>query len=207
VRAAAAAEAAFGAARGLGWFVYVTVGTGISSCLVQHGGPLPGARGNALVLASALERSRCVRCGAENEITLEALASGPGLVHEYDQVRTGAATRAEDVLAAAAAGDADAVRVVSRACETLGARLGWLANVLDPEAIVLGGGLGLGLVRAFLAPLAAAARSAIWAPDSRSIPIVAAALGTDAGIVGAALGAARQVKMLSTSNQDEGRVG
>ena len=53
VRAGALAEAMFGAGRGYRLFVYVTVGTGISSTLVQDGRPFAGARGNALILASS----------------------------------------------------------------------------------------------------------------------------------------------------------
>ena len=51
--------------------------------------------------------------------------------------------RAEDVLAAAGTGDPDAVRVVRDAGEAVGAGVGFLVNVLDPEAVVVGGGLGL----------------------------------------------------------------
>ena len=52
VRAAALAEACYGAGAQFNLFCYVTVGTGISYCFVQEGKPLAGARGNALVLAS-----------------------------------------------------------------------------------------------------------------------------------------------------------
>ncbi len=52
VRAHALAEAVFGAGRGHDTFVFASVGTGISSCLVQQGVPYAGARGNALVLAT-----------------------------------------------------------------------------------------------------------------------------------------------------------
>jgi len=53
VRAAALAEAIFGAGRTFTLFAYITVGTGISYCLVQEQVPFAGARGNALILASA----------------------------------------------------------------------------------------------------------------------------------------------------------
>jgi glucokinase len=53
VRAAALAESMFGAGRGLGSFLYVTVGTGISHTFVLAGRPFAGARGNALLFASS----------------------------------------------------------------------------------------------------------------------------------------------------------
>src|SRR5215217_2359035 len=63
VRAAAVGEARYGAGGEFSTFIYVTVGTGISSCLVQDGRPFAGARGNALVLASAPLSSICPHCG------------------------------------------------------------------------------------------------------------------------------------------------
>ena len=53
VRAAAVGEAIFGAGRGHPLFVYMTVGTGISYCLMQNGRPLKGAKGNAITMASS----------------------------------------------------------------------------------------------------------------------------------------------------------
>jgi glucokinase len=74
------------------------------------------------------------------------------------------------------------------AADHLGALLGLLVNMLDPQAILLGGGLGLapGLYRD---RLAAAARAHVWADACRGLPILPAALGADAGLIGAALAA------------------
>jgi glucokinase len=76
VRAAAFGEGRYGAGRAFDPFVYVTVGTGISSCLVQGGQPFAGARGNALVLASAPLTLPCLTCGAMVRHVLEEYASG-----------------------------------------------------------------------------------------------------------------------------------
>lgn len=180
VRAAARAEARLGAGRGYRLFVYVTVGTGISHALVQDGRPYAGARGNALVFASAPVSARCGVCGAWVRSVLEATASGPALAAACG------AGRAEDVLAAASGGDARAEAVVRDAAEALGSGVGWLVNVLDPEAVVVGGGLGLagGL---YWEALVDAARRHVWAEAARALPIVRAELGGDAGMVGAAL--------------------
>jgi glucokinase len=64
VRAAALAEANLGAGRPFRVFVYVTVGTGISCCLVQDGKPYAGARGGALFFASSPMTTTCTECGA-----------------------------------------------------------------------------------------------------------------------------------------------
>lgn len=185
VRAAALAEALFGAGRLFRDVVYVTVGTGISHCLVRDGQPYAGARGNALIFASAPFSVTCTVCGAAQRPVLEEIAAGPALVAHYNRRRPGAAVSARDVTDAAALGDPVAVEVVRGAGEALGVGVGFLVNVLDPEAVIVGGGLGLagGLYWQCFEP---AARRHIWADNTRDLPIMAAALGVDAGVVGAA---------------------
>ena len=116
--------------------------------------------------------------------TLEQLASGPALVERFARLG-GRSKCGEDVLAAASAGDTRAVGVVRSAAEALGAAVGWLVNVLDPDAVVIGGGLGLseGLFRE---TLRASSHRHIWSDLHRDLPILPALLGADAGIVGAA---------------------
>ena len=185
VRAAALAEARYGAGRDLDPFVYVTVGTGISSCLVQGGRPFAGARGNALVLTTGPITLTCPHCGAPVRTVIEEVAAGPALVTRYNQ-RSGAGhVRAEAVLAAAEDGDPVAVDMVRSGGEALGVAVGWLVNVLDPAAIVVGGGLGTaqGL---YWSSFVDACRDHIWAESSRRLPIRQAQLSTDAGVIGAA---------------------
>jgi glucokinase len=192
VRAAALAEALLGAGRAYRLFVYVTVGTGISSCLVQDGRPFPGARGNALVLASSPWSTVCPACGARGDQVLEEFASGPALVTRYNQVGSQTTTRAEEVLKAVEKGDPVAQEVARTAGEALGNSVGLLVNVLDPEAVIVGGGLGLagGL---YWDAFVAAARAHVWAEASRALPILPAALGVDAGLIGAAAGVWQRV--------------
>jgi len=185
VRAHAWAEAAWGAGRDLRQFVFVTVGTGISSCLVLDGRPYPGARGNALVLASSPTTTLCPVCGNEHWPPLEDYAGGPALVSRYNALAKAYTQRAEDVLAAAHEGDPRAHAVVITAARALGASLAWLVNVLDPNAVIVGGGLGTagGL---YWDTLVAGAREHIWAPATRQLPIVQARLGPEAALAGAA---------------------
>ena len=123
--------------------MYVTVGTGISSCLVQDGVPYAGARGNALILASSPLTTVCTTCDAVLRPVLEEYAAGPALVARYNRAAAGRMVRAEQVLAAARAHDHVAADVVFTAGEALGVSVGWLVNVLDPAAVIVGGGLGL----------------------------------------------------------------
>ncbi len=185
VRVGALAEAKFGAGVGYDLFCYITIGTGISYCLMQNGRPYLGARGNALMLASSPLTTQCTNCGTTLRPVLEEFASGPGLVASYRAVQGTTVTRGEDVLAAVQAGDAQAAAIVRHAGEAVGVSLGWLVNVLDPEALVIGGGLGTapGL---YWASLVTATRAHIWSDINRELPIVQAALGPDSGIIGAA---------------------
>ncbi len=184
-RAPALAEAMYGAGRPYRLFCYVTVGTGISSSLVMDGRPFAGARGNALVLATMPLSTVCTTCGAELHPVLEEFASGPALVARYNRLGGHAVEQGEAVLAAAAAGDPVAREVVGSGGDALGSSVAFLVNVLDPEALIVGGGLGMagGL---YWERFVASTRQHIYADNSRELPILHAALGVDAGLVGAA---------------------
>jgi len=185
VRTAALSEAVFGAGRGHSLFAYITVGTGISYCLMQDGKPLKGANGNAITLSSSPLSTVCTHCGAKLKPVLEEFASGPAIAKRFAQVRKSAVSTAEEVFRAASDGDPDAVEILVSAGQALGVSAAFLVNVLDPEIMVVGGGLGMagGLYwDAFLK----SCREHIFADNSRNLPIVTAKLGTDAGVVGAA---------------------
>jgi glucokinase len=140
------------------------------------------------VMASSPLSTTCTNCGAELHPVLEEIASGPAIVARYNALRPAAIEHGPDALAAAQAGDATARQVVETAGAALGNSVAFLANVLDPEAIVVGGGLGLagGLYwDAFID----ATRAHIWSETTRELPILPAALGGDAGIVGSAVAA------------------
>jgi glucokinase len=191
VRAAALAESRHGAGREFDSFAYVSIGSGISSTAVQDGVPLAGARGGALVLSSGSLGVPCAECSAWTEFVLEDYASGPALARRYAAATGHAVEGAEAVLAAANAGEPAAVQIVDSAADALGSSLGWLVNVLDPEAIVIGGGLGLARGR-FRERLIEATRKHIWNPAARGMPFVSAALGADAGLIGAAMTAGQR---------------
>ena len=189
VRAAALAEALFGAGRGNRLFVYVTVGTGISYCLVQDGRPFKGANGNAITMASSPLTTSCTHCGAKLRPVLEEFASGPAIAKRFAQAKK-AETQAErgaaeEVFRAASNGDKAAIEILTSAGEALGVSTAFLVNVLDPEMIVVGGGLGLagGL---YWDAFQKACREHIFADNSRGLPIVRAKMGIDAGLIGAA---------------------
>jgi glucokinase len=194
VRTPAFAEARYGAGKALSTFIYVTVGTGISYCLVQDGKPYTGTHGNALIFANSPLTTVCTKCGTILKPILEEFASGPALVRRYKQVLSAhrvqnkdaqSIRRTEEVLAAMNNGDPHAIEVVDSAAHALGVSVAWLVNVLDPEAIVVGGGLGTAGGR-YWEKFVASTREHIWSNASKDVPILKAMLGIDSGFIGAA---------------------
>jgi glucokinase len=184
-RTPAYAEARFGAGAAFRNFVYLTVGTGISHCLVLDGRPYRGAHGHAIICGSGILSMECENCGSDQKQVLEQYAAGPSLVARYNQNSGAAFASAQEVVAAARSGDKIAAQVVRSAAVSLGNTAGFLINILDPEALIVGGGLGLsgGL---YWSTFTASTREHIWSEESRDLPILKAGLGADAGIVGAA---------------------
>jgi glucokinase len=185
VRAAALAEAQLGAGRPFRLMVYVTVGTGISCCLVQDGKPYAGARGGALVFASSPLTTACTECGAELRPVLEEFASGPALARRFNHSAASPVENCEAVLAAAKAGDKTAAEVVRTGAEALGVSVAWLVNTLDPEAVIVGGGLGVA-GGPYWEHFVESTRRHIWSGEARALPIRMASLGAQAGMIGAA---------------------
>ncbi|MBI1840369.1 MAG: ROK family protein [Verrucomicrobia bacterium] len=190
VRAGALAEAYFGAGRALSSFLYITVGTGISCCLVIDGVPYTGTLGLTGTMAS-----NPMFCDGDDGrprrgLPLENYSAGPALVTRLNHLSPGAADSGHEVLALAASGHATAAHVVVSAAELLGCSIGHLVNTLDPAAVVVGGGLGIagGL---YWDAMVKAAREQIWSEFHRSLPIHTAQTGVDAGLIGAALRALR----------------
>ena len=89
-----------------------------------------------------------------------------------------------ELAAAASAGDALAVRAFDIGARALGSALGGIANVLSPEAIVVGGGLAA-MDEIWWAPLRAAVAAELI-PATAGIKLAKAELGQDAALIGAA---------------------
>ncbi len=184
VRGAALAEARFGHGAGLESFVFVSIGTGISCCFVLDGRPWAGANGAAILLGSGVLVDVPTVGPGPRDVPLEAYAGGPALVQRYRDAG-GVATSARDVLERSTL-DPVARDVAMSAGRALGRGLAELVNLLDPDAVVVGGGLG-SAAGPYRDAAVEAARAAIWADAARAVPIMPSAIGPQAGLVGAAL--------------------
>jgi glucokinase len=183
VRAAARAEAKFGAGAGSGIFLFVTVGTGISCCLMINGQPYLGAGGLTGTFASARGVFPANDGALSSSLPLEDFSSGPALAR-----RTGQPGDARKIIALAGMGQPLARETLRSGGFALGSAIAQLVNTLDPERVVVGGGLGCA-AGLFYDSAREAFYKHLWSPLHANVPITQAKLGPDAGIIGAALAA------------------
>ncbi|WP_219416264.1 ROK family protein [Pseudonocardia nigra] len=183
VRAGGLAEVRLGAARGAEDVVVVPIGTGIAAAVLVGGRPVVGGGyagelGHVVVDPSG---DPC-RCGSRG--CLEAVASAAAIARRY-RARSGrTADGAADVARRVADGDPDACAVWNEAIGFLADALATCVSLLAPEVVVVGGGLARS-GDLLLAPLRAALDARL--SFQRMPRLVRAALGDEAGCVGAAL--------------------
>jgi glucokinase len=197
---AALGEHRFGAARGARDAVMLTVGTGIGGGVIVEGELYRGASGAASEPGHMVIDFDGPPCqgNCPNHGCLETFASGTALAREGGEAadrspdsalaRERASGREIDgraVAEAALAGDRDAAEVVDEAARRLGAGISGLANIFEPEVIVLGGGVAMALGERMLAPAREELRSRALPPMNQT-PVRLAELGPEAGMVGAA---------------------
>ena len=209
---AAYAEHRFGAARGATNVVMLTIGTGIGGGLVLGGEPYRGSTGAAAELGHVVIDQSGPPCqgNCPNRGCVEAFASGTALgregriaaQHHPDSALGRARARGEEidgrlVTEAGIGGDGIAVEVLTTAGRRLGVALSSLANIFEPDLIVIGGGVSAA-GDLLLEPARAELRARALPPMNRT-PVVIAALGPDAGIVGAAEMALEEIAAVRAS--------
>jgi glucokinase len=182
VRAGGLAEARLGGGRGSRQLLFVAIGTGIAGAHIVNGDMLTGAHGSACELGHVVVRPGGPRCGCGQSGCVESLASAVSFEQRY-QAAAGRPARAADIIAAAGS-DPVAATVWRETVEVLADGLLVGVTMLDPDTIVLGGGLaeaGETLLQPLRDGLAARA-------TFHTVPrLVRAELGDEAGCIGAAL--------------------
>lgn len=192
--AAAIGEWRFGAGRGLRNFVYITVSTGIGGGVIADGRVLRGRRRLAAYLGHMITAPEGEVCTCGNRGCWEAQASGTALgdfarklaaqVPGSILAKLGDAVEARDVIGAARAGDTLALQLVAREAELLGIGIVNLLHLYSPEAVLIGGGVSNGFD--LLKPGVEQQIRERALPPFRDVPILAAHLGPNSGLVGAA---------------------
>lgn len=197
-QAAALAELRFGAARGLSSFVALTIGTGIGGGIVIDSRLVRGTHGFAGTLGHQAIRFDGRPCNCGRRGCLEAYVSTVALVDEYRQLDPSvpagepASTIARLIADRSIAGDPNARRAYSQLAGYLAEGVANICNLLDPEAIVLSGGLIEGQP-AFLDEVQQRAQSLLHFGAKRPPRLIHASAGRYAGVQGAAASAFDQL--------------
>lgn len=182
---AALGEARVGAGRGrTGIVLVVTLGTGLGGGIVIDGVPLRGSRGTGGEIGHAILHPHGLSSAKQKPGAFELYASATALLRRYRE-RGGEATEARGVVEAALEGDALAIETVSAMAEDLGIGLASASSLIAPDLILVGGGL-VALGDLLLEPTREAF-AAHALPLLARTPIEPAALGNQAGLVGAGL--------------------
>jgi glucokinase len=196
---AALGEHRIGAAVGCDHVVMLTIGTGIGGGLILGGRLYRGAIGSAAELGHTVIDADGPPCqgNCPNHGCIEVLASGTALAREAVRL---AAERPDSGLAAAAAegyalagplvtelahaGDAAAIEALELIGTRLGVAISSFINTFNPDVVVLGGGV-MAAGELILAPARAEVARRALSPSKDEVQIVAAELGSEAGMVGA----------------------
>jgi glucokinase len=190
VRAGGLAEARLGAGRGHAHVLFLAIGTGIAGAHVVHGRAFAGAHGAAGEIGHITVRPGGPICGCGGRGCLEAVASAAAIGRTYS-ARTGALATAADVARRCAAGEPAAAEVWAGAIDALADGLHTAITLYDPEVVVVGGGLAEA-GDTLLAPLDEALAAKLT--FQRRPRMVRAALGDEAGCLGAGLLALALIK-------------
>ena len=180
--AALLGEALAGAARGARVALMLTIGTGVGGAALIEGAILRGAAREHPEIGHLIVDPAGPECYCGSRGCLEALAAGPALA------RAGAEfgyADAEAVFAAAEAGVEPAQAIIVRSADAMETAVWSLVHTLLPEVILIGGGIGERHFALYREAAERAIARAVLAPAG-SIRVVKAALGNDAGMVGAA---------------------
>jgi glucokinase len=169
----------------------MTIGTGVGAGIVLEGRIWGGVRGFAGEIGHVSIRPDGLECPCGNRGCLETEVSARAILRRYREFSSdGDGLTPEEIYRRAAAGDEAARRAFIEAGTSLGLGLSLLINVLNPEMILIGGGI-MTAGDLLLGPAVAEAGRRSYRAAFEACTIRPTALGNDAGLVGAAARAAQ----------------
>jgi glucokinase len=184
VRAAGLAELELGAGRGLREILFVALGTGVAAAVITRGQVAAGATGRAGELGHLPVFPDGEWCACGQRGCTETYASAAALSRRYAAASGSGDVAAEDVISRAASGDPLAGKIFNDAITALGRALINYVLLMDPELILIGGGMGASGA-ALLDPLTRAVQAGLaWRPAPA---ILNGTFAGDAGRRGAGL--------------------
>ncbi len=192
----AVGEWAYGAGRGVHNLAYIKVATGVGAGLLLDGRTYRGATGSAGEIGHLTVDFDGELCTCGNRGCLETLASGPAIARRAQQaVSAGKLTQlslqnngrpitAQDVAAAASQGDLVSQQIIAEAGEQLGVAIANLVNLINPNMVVVGGGVAQ-IGDLFLEPVRREVQRRSLPASVRAVQITTALLGRRSSILGA----------------------
>lgn len=196
VRAMALAEKWFGNAKGLSDFIYLNLGTGIGSGIYLKDELISGASFGAGEIGHihVTDEADGISCFCGKKGCLSTVASGPAVVSRFKQrLENGAASllreqtetiTGEHIYEAALAGDALAIEILEETGEMIGHALSIAVNLVNPEQIIIGGGLSRAEQFIF-PPIRRFIEARAMQNNTAHLVIRRTALGDQSGIIGA----------------------
>lgn len=179
----ALAEATWGAARGVGVVMGLILGTGVGGGIVVGGRVLAGLHGIAGEWGHNPIPGESHPCYCGRTGCVETVIAGPSL-ERYHREIGGESLRLPEIVARATAGSPHTVKTLSRLREKFGEAIAAVINILDPEAIVIGGGVG-NIPLLYTSETREAICRHIFTPELKT-RILKPSLGDSAGVFGAA---------------------
>jgi glucokinase len=179
--------------------LYIVVGTGIGGAFIMHGHPIYGVTDNAGEIGHTVVLLDGPRCSCGKRGCLEAVASGwalakagqksacSGNAPELLALSGGKAelVSVDHVLQAAREGSRAARGILENAGGMLGIAIANAVTLLNPQLVIIGGGVGLAAFDLFLPSIQQALRCHALSPAAQAVRIVPSSLGERAGLVGA----------------------
>ena len=195
-------EYAFGAGRGVKNLVGIFVGTGIGGGIILDGKLFHGVNKTAGEVGHMIVEVKGPRCGCGNFGCLEAVASRTAITRDLQKaiLKKGKKSkltelnggnldliRSKAIARAVKQGDKPTIKVVQRAAKYLGISVASIVHFLNPEMVVLGGGVVEAMGDSLLDPIRHAAAEYALPTTMDGVQIIAATLGDNAGVIGASV--------------------
>lgn len=180
----ALAEATLGAAKGHEVVMGLILGTGVGGGVVVNGRILEGLHGIAGEWGHNPMRGESTPCYCGKEGCIETVFAGPSLERFYRE-QTGNAVRLPEIVSRADAGEPAAVATLERLQAKFGEAIATILNILDPHAVVIGGGVG-NIDRLYTEATRAAVLRYTFNHEVRT-NFLKPTLGDSAGVFGAAM--------------------
>lgn len=200
----ALAETRLGAARNYKNVVCITIGTGIGGGIVIDGEVYRGANYSAAEIGHMSIEFNGKKCQCGNRGCLELYTSAPALIERYRHKLRGSGLSynsdeidSEYIFSKADIGEDLALESIDEVCDYLGSGIANILNLINPDIVVIGGGVAEA-GDSFIARIAKAVKKRALNANVRNVKIVKALLGNDAGVIGAIMLAAENVNPSET---------